>query len=355
MSDVTEKLIEEYKDKRPPYEEFSLKLEELIRNIMKEAGIHIHSVTSRPKEISAFSEKLHREGKEYTKYTDITDLSGVRIICLLSEDVDNIAEIVKGNFEVLPEYSVDKRDVMDPDRFGYLSLHFVIKLDKGRAELLEYKRFKDLLCEVQIRSVLQHAWAEIEHDLGYKSKFALPKDVRRRFYRLAGLLELADDEFVRLQEDIKEYTEKVSEKITTIPKDLLIDKVSLTEYITKSEVADKIDNAIAGIMGAELKGLLTDPYLKHLSFLGLKTISELDTALKQNSKNIVQFAKIYFIKRGYIWRGICLLCLGYILIAKTQDNSKINNYLEAVGFSIEKQREELSKTILDIYKQIATV
>jgi len=283
-------------------------------------------------------------------------LSGVRIICLLSEDVYNIAEIVKENFEVLPEYSVDKRDAMDPDRVGYLSLHFIVKLNKDSAEQFEYKRFKDLLCEIQIRSVLQHAWAEIEHELGYKSKFALPKDIRRRFYRLSGLLELADDEFVRLQEDIKEYTEKVNEKISTIPEELLIDKISLTEYFIKSEFAGKIDNAIAGISGAKLTGPSVDRYLRPLTFLGLKTISELDTALKHNSENIVQFAKIWIstTKRDMIWRGISLLYLGYILIAKTQDINRIDHYLEMIGFT-QNQRKELPKRVLDVYKQITTV
>ena len=64
-----------------------------------------------------------------------------------------------------------------------------------RMVLRENKAFEGLKCEIQIRSVLQHAWAEIEHDLGYKSELTIPKEVRRSFSRLAGLLELGDKEF----------------------------------------------------------------------------------------------------------------------------------------------------------------
>lgn len=86
---------------------------------------------------------------------------------------------------------------MEPDRFGYCSVHYVVEMSQKRLNLYEHQAYEGLKCEIQIRSVLQHAWAEIEHDLGYKSEIAIPKRIRRNFSRLAGLLEIADKEISR--------------------------------------------------------------------------------------------------------------------------------------------------------------
>ena len=60
-----------------------------------------------------------------------------------------------------------------------------------------------LVAEVQVRTILQHAWAEIEHDIQYKSTIAIPNTIRRRFMALAGLLEIADREFQAIQNEDK--------------------------------------------------------------------------------------------------------------------------------------------------------
>lgn len=83
----------------------------------------------------------------------------MRIITYFSEDVDKIASIIQSEFEVDEHNSVDKRIKLDPVRFGYLSLHYVVKLNSTRVRLSEYIIFKDLKVEIQIRSILQHAWA----------------------------------------------------------------------------------------------------------------------------------------------------------------------------------------------------
>ncbi|TMR94372.1 GTP pyrophosphokinase [Nonomuraea basaltis] len=112
---------------------------------------------------------------------------------------------------------MDKRKALDPDRFGYLSLHYVASLDTRRAELAEYKRFANNGFEIQIRSILQHAWAEIEHDLGYKSRLGVPSTTRRRFSRLAGLLELADAEFVSIRDELRLYEKRVESDLANQP------------------------------------------------------------------------------------------------------------------------------------------
>ena len=95
----------------------------------------------------------------------------------------------------------DLPDVFKEDRLGYQSVHYIVELPPNRTCLPEYSRYSGLKAEIQLRTVLQHAWAEIEHDIQYKSIETIPKEIRRRFTALAGLLEIADREFQAVQAD----------------------------------------------------------------------------------------------------------------------------------------------------------
>ena len=100
----------------------------------------------------------------------------VSLLILMMMYVDKLAKVIERNFKIDTENSIDKR-VMDPERFGYSSLHYIVEYTPERLKLIEYKYFTGIKFEIQIRSILQHAWAETEHDLGYKSK----NEVQRRF------------------------------------------------------------------------------------------------------------------------------------------------------------------------------
>ncbi len=180
---------------------FGATISGLIRELLHHAAVDVHSVTARVKKRQSASKKLARDPEKYAELSDLTDLLGIRVITYFSDEVDKVASILTPHFSVDEATSVDKRATMDPDRFGYLSLHFIAELRSDRLGLVEYSRFAGMRFELQVRSILQHAWAEIEHDLGYKADMALPREMRRRFSRLAGLLELADDEFSRLRQD----------------------------------------------------------------------------------------------------------------------------------------------------------
>jgi ppGpp synthetase/RelA/SpoT-type nucleotidyltranferase len=175
----------------------------MIQTLLEIEGIQFHSVTSRIKSKASVRQKLQRPDKK-REFSDLTDVFGVRIITYFQDEVDTVAKLIEREFIVDPENSVDKRSLLDPDRFGYLSLHYVLQLKPERYTLTENRAYKDIRFELQIRSILQHAWAEIEHDTGYKSESEVPDTVRRRFSRLAGLLELADDEFLGIREELAE-------------------------------------------------------------------------------------------------------------------------------------------------------
>src|SRR5258708_31765367 len=92
-------------------------------------------------------------------------------------------------------------DMRKKEKFCYQSVHYPVKLRANRTALPEYARFSGLVAEVQIRTVLQHAWAEIEHDIQYHSAEAIPAAIRRRVMSLAGILAIADREFQAIQNE----------------------------------------------------------------------------------------------------------------------------------------------------------
>jgi ppGpp synthetase/RelA/SpoT-type nucleotidyltranferase len=166
-----------------------------------ESGLLIHSITARAKTVQSLRGKLRR--KSYLSPRDqLTDLVGARVITYYRDAVDPIAERLRGRFKVDKEASVDKRQALGMRQFGYRSVHLIASM---RPLTLRPNEFlQEFKFEIQIRSILEHAWAEIEHEIVYKSGVSFNDDTTRRFAALAGGLELFDNEFLalRLQRDV---------------------------------------------------------------------------------------------------------------------------------------------------------
>ncbi len=183
-------------------------LESLLKSFMKDTSVDIHLVASRAKDPDSLRAKLRR--KSYTNpESQMTDRIGVRIITYYRDDVDRVVERLRREFEIDPANSVDKRQLLDLGAFGYRSVHLVARLKPPRTEMPEYESIKALWFEIQIRSVLEHAWAEIEHEIVYKSGVTYPPALLRKFAALAGTLEILDAEFLALRaarlELVEEY------------------------------------------------------------------------------------------------------------------------------------------------------
>jgi ppGpp synthetase/RelA/SpoT-type nucleotidyltranferase len=339
------------------YRSFTDRVQKLLEQLLSENSVVIHSVTARTKDRSSFERKVSRAEANYPHLSSVTDISGVRVITYFDDQVDAVAQLVQREFNISWDNSVDKRATLDPDRFGYLSVHYVAALSNDRQRLTEYRRFPGLFIEIQIRSILQHAWAEIEHDLGYKSKAAIPAVVRRRFSRLAGLLELADFEFKGIRDALREHESSVSVEVIRSPDEVALDGVSLRLFLQSGGSPQSISERIARTVGAELIADAesgTDFYVDMLSYIGFATIGEIDAALKAHEEHIVQFASRWLKNAKRLHSSIALGYLAYVVLGSRGGLDAIEAFFEHVRIGSGEARLELAKNILNTYLEITT-
>jgi ppGpp synthetase/RelA/SpoT-type nucleotidyltranferase len=176
----------------------------LVTNLLDDAGINYLTVSGRTKSIASFAEKAVRTVEGVRLYADplreIGDQLGVRVITYVRDDVDAVAELLADQVVVRDDRDLG-RETASEGRFGYASRHLQITLDAARENHPAYAHLSGRNIQVQIRTVLQHAWAEFEHDIRYKGTVPSEHahDFDRRFTLAAGLLELADQEFTTIR------------------------------------------------------------------------------------------------------------------------------------------------------------
>jgi len=219
---------------------------QLVSRLAEDSGLKLHSITLRVKHRDSVAAKLVRPDRTYGSLWELTDLVGLRVITYFEDGVDRVGRLLEAHLPVDFHHSVDKRKPSSDDRFGYRSLHYVCRLapDAHAQHELRY--------EIQVRTLLEHAWAEIEHDLGYKSRDSVPAAARRRLNRLAGLLELADQEFVAIRRELADYATTLPARIASAD-EVALDRLSLGSLLDCDEVRE-LDLAIGAQLGRAVGG-----------------------------------------------------------------------------------------------------
>ncbi|WP_261266361.1 GTP pyrophosphokinase [Streptococcus mitis] len=338
-------IVEEYSASRGSYEGCLDYVEKTVESIIKSQSINVHEIIGRVKTVESLEGKVKR--KNYSNLAEITDLCGIRIITYFSDDVDKIAELISQEFEVDVENTIDKRKSEDPTKFGYVSLHYVVGLKEGTTPSTLYGRFKNIKLEIQIRTVMQHAWAEIEHDLGYKSKEDIPDQYRRQFSRLAGLIELADDNFLQLKNNINNYEQEVRKKLPTSKEELPIDSSTLMTYVKEDQNYIELLNTIKSLymdidINSDIDSSSLSTVVQRVKKLGLKTIGEIDELLERY-KDI--FLRILAIEMNI---------MHYTGISSLTPLLYITNVLESVN-RIDISDEEFMKVSDDEFSDVFSI
>ncbi len=274
-----EALMQQYRERRPSLELLAKEAYEVLSSALREQGIYVTAIEYRVKAENSLAGKLELKGAKYKSIDDITDLVGMRVITFYTDDVDKVAAIAKSVFDIDWKESVDKRKLHQLDSFGYNSLHYICRMKSGGP------RF-----ELQMRTGLQHVWSTIEHDIRYKGDVKIPREYARQFSRLAGMLELIDDEFSRLRMVLTDYRRQ----IRSLVKDGQLDEVPLSVDSFRSYLDlapfDRLNKRIAAVNQAEIYPVSLMPFLPVLESFGLVTLGDVQRFIEENSDEAYQLA-----------------------------------------------------------------
>jgi putative GTP pyrophosphokinase len=346
-------ITELYKSEQQKYEHCQLKAVVLLDQLLAEHNIKFHKIESRIKDPQKLGEKIVRKLNKYKDINEITDIVGLRVITYFEDEVDKVASLIESEFVIDRENSIDKRKT-ETDRFGYMSLHYVVSLSDSRKKLIEYKKIGDIKIEIQIRSILQHAWAEIEHDIGYKGENAVPDNLKRNIFRVAALLETADIEFVNIKKSLFEYEQTVAQKINIHPEEIEINGKSFLSFINLNKTAIELDQAIADYYKTRIRetGILNIiGIVDMLLYLKVKTIKELEIKMVENKELILPYMKRWVkdSKIEGVGKGLSMYYLCLIILAKHNDSKFSRNFYQ---YFFQHREENRGNEINAIYNEI---
>ena len=274
-----EMLLQQYRELRPTLQQLSDEASQMLHHALREQGIYITAMEHRVKTEKSLTGKLELKGAKYKTIDDITDLVGLRVITFYTDEVDKVAAIAKRIFDIDWQESVDKRKLHELDAFGYNSLHYICRLKTGGP------RF-----ELQMRTALQHVWSTIEHDTGYKGDVKMPREYKRQFSRLAGMMELIDDEFSRLRIVLTDYRRQMlalvnSGQLADVP----LSAETFRSYL-ELHPFDRLNKRIAAVNQAEIWPVSMMSYLRVFESFGLETLGDVQQFIDENSDDAHQLA-----------------------------------------------------------------
>lgn len=355
-------LVAEYESRLTEFETLQRAARAHVQRLLDEAGLNIHHVTSRVKKPASLADKLRRKPGRHQDLEDLTDLVGVRVITYFESDVNVVSKLVEGAYQVDWNNSVDKSKMRDPDRFGYMGVHYVVRPLEGTPEYqgLSLAAFP---LEIQIRSILQHAWAEIEHDLGYKNPDAVPREVRRRFYRLSGLLEMADEEFMAVARLSRDYGATLPQRIAEEPDSVFIDAQSM-KYLLGMGTVSELDGRIADALNVTLLVGWPDPERPQrlaslLQYVRVYSVGQLYKELLRCADDIERFAVAVLPRIRRMWMpaggarpGTCIT--HYALLRASEhpglDVADVVHLMDLSGQGSEQEFRDGVKEVLDHLK-----
>lgn len=319
-----EAILAEFDDKKELLLSLCHKTKNLLEELLEDAGVRYQSVQARVKSRKKIEKKYLNPKKAYTKLDDIKDLAGLRIITYYEDEVNLVAELIRKEFAIDFENTVDRRDP-PIDRFGYHAINFICRYSAPRSASAEYRKFSESHFEIQVTSILRHAWAEIEHDW-YDLRDAYPHNIKRRFYRMAALLEVAESEFLDLRKKRRDYERSIAVQVEANISGVTVNAVSLAAFIDQDSLVAKLDAQIAMMMGGKraVGPSQAESILELLLKAQIKTIEEVRSELSKYQDAIIESLEksaphIKRLNHSSSTRGASIFWLGLLLMAKKDD------------------------------------
>lgn len=284
--------VEEYTRRHSDYATYAAALKRVLEKACH-AAFPEAMVQTRAKTIASFAEKCVRK---FAKYNDpvnqFNDFCGGRVIVQTLDQVRAVRQFLEANFEILE--SDEKSLKLGENQFGYRDMHYVLRLDHEKVEGLgflpdEMKAIGDKRAEIQVRTWVQHAWADTLHDRMYKTKLNLPAEFKRTGALLAAIMEDGDRAFNRLAGDIDNMLANFNAYAPRpeVERELGIQELILSDAdeARRSEIALRIAQMEAARGGFDVVVDKLKPYAEMPGLLGSVIRMELGYALCKCSRD----------------------------------------------------------------------
>ncbi len=213
---------------RSQYDNALRRIYRRVRDLLARNGIEA-TIKYRIKRFENYYEKLVRMNHSKTTPLLMNDILGIRIVCPFLEDIDNVVKLINENFSVI---EVDRKGIKHSSgEFGYESIHLLADLPPDSLPVVI--PFTRRVCEIQIRTILQDAWAEVEHELIYKADFSpLNEAIKKKLASLNATLTLSDIIFQEIrdyQRELRQLSDKRRESLHE--KIQAVDEISLLNNV----------------------------------------------------------------------------------------------------------------------------
>ena len=270
-------VIRQFINQQADYEKLCAEVAYILSSQLKIAEIEFSAITHRAKSLKSFLEKTQRKSYK-NPIAEVTDFAGVRVVCLYADDLPEVENIIGEHFDIVEK--IDKLANRAPDQFGYGAVHFVVRLGETSSGA-RYDDLKNLVCEIQTRTVLQDAWAIIDHHLVYKNESGIPSVLRQRLNLLANNFKSADDEFKSIRLQREEYLSEIDESQVSAEK-FLQNELNQDSFARYAQW--KFPNLPLGNQLIDVPFFLA-PLLEN----GLKKLAELDEIVNQGLERFKEY------------------------------------------------------------------
>jgi putative GTP pyrophosphokinase len=242
----------------------------IIEHGLQKRNIKYHAIHKRIKTLKSSLERAQRQ--ERNDPFSLTDMVGIRIVCLFLSDLEKVGTAITEIFDILSQD--DKIEGQEVALFGYMSVHFILRL-KGSYSGPRYDSVKEIGFELQVRTIAMDAWAATSHYLDYKSEQDVPKALRKDFYALSGLFYVADQHFEMFFKSRLDSKKAIAEELsqTLSPANAELNLDSLQEYLRR-RFPDRI----------QANSTVLSSFLKELKDAGYSTIQDLEAVVKRGLK-----------------------------------------------------------------------
>lgn len=281
-----EDLVKLYKDGVSAYEKLTQTMKKLLSSVVGRENIACpFPISARTKSLYSFLEKVDRK-KYKDPFAEMTDITGLRIILHSEDEINFVKEIIHERFKVDIKRSIDKKEQLGKNQFGYSGINYVVSLPDGDPLLAEHAEFEGKFFEIQILTLCQLVWSEMQRKIEYKAEDLVSRMIGRRLAMLCALFELADIEFRYL-------LEKGVEELLLLPVALR----SLRIYILKSKdikrvFSEALKKGFVDRALPEEDMLFMDELYEACQFADLRTISDVDSIVSDKALTNHLFASI---------------------------------------------------------------